>query len=383
MSEPKKDYLDELLVDPFANTSTPSFAEEAAPKPKTTFEILTPEHREKARKVAEQIDYKNQQAILQYGVAAQSELSQFSHSVLNHIQKKDTGPVGEAITELMLKINQVNPEDFTKKRKGVVGRLFSSLSKPIHGMFSKYQSINVEIDKIADKLEGARQMLMRDLIMLDNLFEKNKQFYDALNIYIAAAEYKLESLQNETLPTLQQKASNTNDYLAIQEVNDINHFINRLEKRVHDLQLSRQIAIQSAPQIRLIQEVNQTLVEKVQSSILTAIPLWKNQVVIALTLLRQKTAMEAQRQVSKTTNDLLTRNSELLKQNTIDVAKENERGIVDIETLKRTQENLLSTLEEVLQIQQDGRIKRQEAERELADMEQDLKTKLLNINPRN
>ena len=250
-------------------------------------------------------------------------------------------------------------------------------------MFSKYQSINVEIDKIADKLEGSRQMLMRDLIMLDNLFEKNKQFYDALNIYIAAAEYKLESLQNETLPALQQKASNTNDYLAIQEVNDVNHFINRLEKRVHDLQLSRQIAIQSAPQIRLIQEVNQTLVEKIQSSILTAIPLWKNQVVIALTLLRQKTAMEAQRQVSKTTNDLLTRNSELLKQNTIDVAKENERGIVDIETLKRTQANLLSTLEEVLQIQQDGRIKRQEAERELADMEQDLKTKLLSINPRN
>lgn len=383
MSEPKKDYLDELLVDPFANTSPPSFSTDTVPKVKTTFEILSPEHREKAQKVAEQIDYKNQQAILQYGVAAQSELSQFSHSVLNHIQKKDTGPVGEAISELMLKINQVNPEDFTKKRKGVVGRLFSSLSKPIQGMFSKYQSINVEIDRIADKLEGARQMLMRDLIMLDNLFEKNKQFYDALNIYIAAAEYKLESLQNETLPALQQKASNTNDYLAIQEVNDVNHFINRLEKRVHDLQLSRQIAIQSAPQIRLIQEVNQTLVEKVQSSILTAIPLWKNQVVIALTLLRQKTAMEAQRQVSKTTNDLLTKNSELLKQNTIDVAKENERGIVDIETLKRTQENLLNTLEEVLQIQQDGRVKRQEAERELADMEQDLKMKLLNINPRN
>jgi uncharacterized protein YaaN involved in tellurite resistance len=383
MNESNKDYLDELLVDPFAGTSQPATAEEKAPKVRSTWEVLQPEHQEKARKVAEQIDYKNQQAILQYGVAAQSELSQFSHSVLNHIHKKDTGPIGEAISELMQKINQVNPEDFTKQRKGIVGRFFSSLSKPMQGMFSKYQSINVEIDRIADKLEGARQTLMRDLIMLDNLFEKNKQFYDALNIYIAAAEYKLESLQNETLPALQQKASHTNDYLAIQEVNDINHFITRLEKRVHDLQLSRQIAVQSAPQIRLIQEVNQTLVEKVQSSILTAIPLWKNQVVIALTLLRQKKAMEAQRQVSKTTNELLTRNSELLKQNTIDVAKENERGIVDIETLKRTQENLLSTLEEVLQIQQDGRIKRQEAERELVGMEQDLKTRLLNMNPRN
>jgi uncharacterized protein YaaN involved in tellurite resistance len=379
MSEARKDYLDELLLDPFSNTTQTSYPDQTAPKPKTTYETLTPEHREKAMKVAEQIDYKNQQAILQYGVAAQSELSQFSHSVLNHIQKKDTGSIGDVISELMFKINQVNPEDFSRKRKGVVGRLFSSLSKPVQGIFSKYQNINVEIDKIADRLEGSRQMLMRDLMMLDKLYEKNKQFYDALNIYIAAAEYKLEELQNETLPALQQKASNTNGYLAIQEVNDVNHFINRLEKRVHDLKLSRQIAVQSAPQIRLIQEVNQTLVEKIQSSILTVIPLWKNQIVIALTLFRQQKAMEAQRQVSKTTNDLLIRNADMLKQNTIEVAKENERGIVDIETLKRTQESLLGTLEEVLQIQQDGRAKRQEAERELLDMEQELKTRLLNM----
>jgi uncharacterized protein YaaN involved in tellurite resistance len=164
-----------------------------------------------------------------------------------------------------------------------------------------------------------------------------------------------------------------------QEVNDLNQFINRLEKRVHDLKLSRQIAIQSAPQIRLIQEVNQTLVEKIQSSILTAIPLWKNQVVIATTLLRQKKAMEAQKQVSKTTNDLLTKNSELLKQNTIEVARENEAGIVDIETLKKTQSDLITTLEEVLKIQEEGRTKRTEAESELYQMEKDLKTKLLDM----
>jgi uncharacterized protein YaaN involved in tellurite resistance len=167
--------------------------------------------------------------------------------------------------------------------------------------------------------------------------------------------------------------------LMAQEVNDLNQFINRLEKRVHDLKLSRQIAIQSAPQIRLIQEVNQTLVEKIQSSILTAIPLWKNQVVIATTLLRQKKAMEAQKQVSKTTNDLLTKNSELLKQNTIEVARENEAGIVDIETLKKTQSDLITTLEEVLKIQEEGRTKRTEAESELYQMEKDLKTKLLDM----
>lgn len=378
MNEPRREYLDELLLDPFANSAQPSVTTQTTSKVQSTIELLGPADRERALKIAEQIDYKNQQAILQYGVAAQSELSQFSHSVLNHIQKKDVGPVGDVISELMFKINQVNPDDFTRKRRGVVGRLFSTLSKPVKGILSKYQSINVEIDKISDRLEGSRQMLMRDLMMLDNLYDKNLQFYDALNIYIAAAELKLESLRNQTLPDLHQKAANTNDNLAIQEVNDANQFINRLEKRVHDLKLSRYIAIQSAPQIRLIQEVNQTLVEKIQSSILTAIPLWKNQIVIALTLLRQKKAMEAQRQVSKTTNELLTRNSELLKQNTIEVAKENERGIVDIETLKRSQANLLTTLEEVLQIQNEGRAKRQEAERELADMEQELKNMLLN-----
>lgn len=378
MNEPKKEYMDDLLLDPFATTNQPTAKVETAPRVQTTIELLGPENKEKAMKIAEQIDYKNQQAILQYGIAAQSELSQFSHSVLNHIQKKDAGPVGDVISELMFKINQVNPDDFTRKRRGVVSRLFSTLSKPIQGILSKYQSINVEIDKISDRLEGSRQMLMRDLMMLENLYDKNLQFYEALNIYIAAAELKLETLQNETLPVLHQKASNTNDNMAIQEVNDVTQFINRLEKRVHDLKLSRQIAIQSAPQIRLIQQVNQTLVEKIQSSILTAIPLWKNQIVIALTLIRQKNAMEAQKQVSKTTNDLLTRNSELLKQNTIEVAKENERGIVDIETLKRSQENLLSTLEEVLQIQTEGRTKRQEAERELIDMEQELKNMLLN-----
>lgn len=376
-----KHSLDELLDDPFA---MPTIQEEKETslqqeKPKKSFAYLTPEHQEKAKKIAEQIDYKNQQAILQYGTAAQSELSHFSQSVLKHVQTKDAGPVGDVITELMLKINQVNPDEFGMKRKGVIGKLFSGVSKPVQSILSKYQSINVEIDKISDKLEGSRQLLYRDIMMLENLYEKNKQYYEALNIYIAGAEYKLEQLQSETLPALQSQAQDGQDYLKVQEVNDLNQFMNRLDKRIHDLKLSRQIAIQSAPQIRLIQEVNQTLVEKIQSSILTAVPLWKNQIVISMTLLRQKRAMEAQRQVSKTTNELLTRNSEMLKQNTVEVAKENERGVVDIETLKKTQENLLTTLEEVLQIQQEGRSKRHSAEQELHQMEIDLKQKLLDL----
>lgn len=370
--------LDALLDDPFASP-TPQIQSDSRAAKRNTYDDLTPEYQEKAQKIANQIDYKNQQAILQYGVAAQSELSQFSQSVLQHVQTKDTGPVGDVIGDLMSKIRQVNPDDFSAKKKGVIGRLFSGVSRPIQNLLTKYQSINVEIDKIADKLERSKLMLYRDITMLDSLYDKNKQFYEALNVYIAAAEYKLVALQNETLPQLQQTASQKNDYLMAQEVNDLNQFINRLEKRVHDLKLSRQIAIQSAPQIRLIQEVNQTLVEKIQSSILTAIPLWKNQVVIATTLLRQKKAMEAQKQVSKTTNDLLTKNSELLKQNTIEVARENEAGIVDIETLKKTQSDLITTLEEVLKIQEEGRTKRTEAESELYQMEKDLKTKLLDM----
>lgn len=375
----KKQSLDELLNDPFASPTLATQLDQPVAKQLSTYNNLAPEYQEKAQKIAEQIDYKNQQAILQYGVAAQSELSQFSQSVLQHVQTKDTGPVGDVIADLMSKIRQVNPDDFTTKKKGFISKVFSGLSKPIQNLLTKYQSINVEIDKIADKLERSKQMLYRDITMLDSLYDKNKQFYDALNIYIGAAEYRLETLRNEALPALQQEAKAKNDYLMAQEVNDLSQFINRLEKRVHDLKLSRQIAVQSAPQIRLIQEVNQTLVEKIQSSILTAIPLWKNQIVIATTLLRQKAAMEAQKQVSKTTNDLLTRNSEMLKQNTIEVAKENERGIVNIETLRQTQSDLITTLEEVLKIQEEGRTKRTEAEAELYQMETDLKTKLMDL----
>jgi len=215
--------------------------------------------------------------------------------------------------------------------------------------------------------------------MLEQLYEKNKDYFHALNIYIAAGELKVEELYTKTIPELKKKAEETGDQMAFQDVNDMIQFADRLEKRLHDLKLSRQITIQSAPQIRLIQNTNQALAEKIQSSIMTAIPLWKNQIAIALTLIRQRSAVEAQKQVSKTTNDLLLKNAEMLKSNTIESAKENERGLVDIETLKKTQENLVSTLEETLRIQQEGRAKRYQAEQELITMENELKQKLLNL----
>lgn len=367
--------IDSLLANPFGEVT------EVTDKPSSSrfIDQLKEEHRQKALALAEQIDPRNHQAILQYGVAAQAELSRFSHSILNHVQKKDAGPVGEVIQELMTKMKEVDVEDFAMNKKSFFARMFQSVTQSVQHILSKYQKLGVDIDRIADQLEKHRQMLFRDIMMLETLYEKNKEYFDALNIYIAAAELKLEQLRTKTIPELEKKALQSQNQMDVQEVNDMIQFADRLEKRIHDLKLSRQITIQTAPQIRLIQHVNQTLVERIQSSILTAIPLWKNQLVIALTLLRQKKAVEAQKAVTKTTNELLLRNSEMLKMNTIEAAKENEEGLVSIETLKKTQENLLETLEETLKIQQEGRMKRQRVEQELIDMEEQLKQRLLTL----
>ncbi len=367
--------IDSLLANPFGEVTEAS----VNPSSPRLIDQLKEEHRQKALALAEQIDPRNHQAILQYGVAAQAELSRFSHSILNHVQKKDVGPVGEVIHELMIKMREVNVEELTMTKKSFLARMLQSVTQSVQHILSKYQKLGVEIDRIADQLEKHRQMLFRDIMMLETLYEKNKEYFDALNIYIAAAELKLEQLRTKTIPELEKKALQSQNQMDVQEVNDMIQFADRLEKRIHDLKLSRQITIQTAPQIRLIQHVNQTLVERIQSSILTAIPLWKNQLVIALTLLRQKKAVEAQKAVTKTTNELLLRNSEMLKINTIEAAKENEEGLVSIDTLKKTQENLLETLEETLKIQQEGRMKRQQVERELVEMEEQLKQRLLTL----
>ncbi|ANB61768.1 toxic anion resistance protein [Anoxybacteroides amylolyticum] len=371
--------LDSLLENPFSLPAEQKEMTVEERRPVKLIDTLKQEHREKALQLSKQIDPSNQQAIIQYGVAAQAELSKFSHAILNHVQTKDAGPVGEVISELMSKIKEVNPDDLLPAKKSFFSRLFGSISNSLQGMMAKYQKIGVEIDKIADQLEKHRQLLFRDIMMLETLYEKNKEYFDVLNIYIAAAEIKLEELRTKTIPEKREQAERSGNQMEIQEVNDLLQFADRLEKRIHDLKLSRQVTIQTAPQIRMIQHMNQTLVERIQSSILTAIPLWKNQIVIALTLFRQQKAVEAQKQVAETTNDLLLRNSEMLKINSIEVAKENERGLIDIETLKKTQENLVTTLEETLKIQQEGRLKRQQVERELVHMEEQLKQTLASM----
>ena len=375
----KNNLLDDLLANPFGDAAaTPELQPENG-KPPRLIDVIPEENREKAYQLAAQIDPKNHQAMIAYGTPAQSKLLSFSHTMLEHVQKKDVGEVGEIIAELMKKLNEVNPEELNPEKPSFFARMFGKISGSIQEVLSKYQKTGAQIDRISVKLERSKNILLSDIVMLEKLYENNKEYFHALNVYIAAGELKLDELNNKTIPELKKAADATDDQMKFQEVNDMIQFADRLDKRLYDLKLSREITIQSAPQIRLIQNTNQALVEKIQSSIMTAIPLWKNQVAIALTLIRQRHAVEAQKLVSKTTNDLLLKNAEMLKANTIETAKENERGLVDIETLKKTQENLLSTLEETLRIQEEGRMKRRHAEQEMAVMENELKQKLLEI----
>ncbi|MBU7594526.1 toxic anion resistance protein [Metabacillus halosaccharovorans] len=368
--------LDDLLSNPFGEEELVVNKEPAAEKPAKLLDVLPEENRKKAIQLAEQIDPKNQQAIALYGTQAQSKLLSFSHSMLDHVQKKDTGEIGQIIGDLMKKLEQVSPDALKPEKRGLISKMFGKISNSVQEVLTKYQKTGVQIDRISVKLDHSKTGLLQDIQVLEQLYEQNKEYFHALNVYIAAGELKLEELQNKTIPELKKKAELTQDQMAFQEVNDLMQFADRLEKRTHDLVLSRQVTMQSAPQIRLIQSANQALVEKIQSSITTAIPLWKNQVAIALTLLRQKDAVEAQKLVSKTTNDLLLKNAEMLKVNTIETAKENERGLVDVDTLKKVQDHLISTLEETLRIQAEGRAKRLQAEQDLALMETDLKKKL-------
>jgi uncharacterized protein YaaN involved in tellurite resistance len=371
--------LDDLLNSPFE--MQPQMKDQDDPinekLPVKIIDRLSEEEKQKAYTLASQIPAGNYEAILTYGANAQTELSRFSHQMLDHVQKKDIGPVGDILKDLMDKLGEMNPEELTNQKKSGIKRLFGKVSRSVQELMTKYQKLSTQIDRIGIQLEHSKRGLIEDVHMLDKLYDQNKAYFQALNVYIAAAEIKRDEILNETIPALRQKAEASSDQMAYQEVNDMAQFLDRLEKRLYDLQLSRQITIQSAPQIRMIQQTNQTLAEKIQSSIMTSIPLWKNQIAIALTLNRQFKAVEAQKQVTRTTNDLLLKNSEMLKMNSIETAKENERGIVEIETLKQTQENLLQTIEETLRIQADGRVKRKSAEVEIARMEEQLKQRLL------
>lgn len=385
-TKPVDSTLDDLLSNPFGTDSlTPVQQQEIShlqsqEQADRLVDKLPEERQAQARELAKKIDVNDSQAVISYGSTAQTKLSEFSQSMLNTVSSQDIGPIGDSLNQLMYRLNEANPDELRVGEGNIFQKMFGKVKQSIYEITTKYQKIGAQIDKIATKLNVEKDGLLRDNQMLETLYNKNKDYFDALNIYIAAAELKVEEMKLTTIPEATAKAQSSGDQMDVQVVNDYTQFLDRLDKRTHDLKLARQITIQQAPQIRLIQNTNQALAEKIQASINTAIPLWKNQVAIALTLLRQKDAATAQRQVAETTNDLLKKNSEMLKISTIETAKENERGIVDLDTLQQTQNDLVETLEETLRIQKEGRERRQLAEIEIGHMENDLKQKLMELN---
>ncbi len=329
----------------------------------------------KAKEIARTIAVGDSQAIIQFGVGAQSKISGFADTMLGQIRSHDTGYVGESLTNLMFKIKDVKVDSLSPTRTNWITDLFNSVQRFI----ARYEKLETQIEKIIQALEGARMKLLRDITMLDQLYEKNLEYLKDLDVFIAAGQLRLDELKSVNLPDLEALVKTSSDPADTQKLNDLHNFINRFDKKIHDLKLSRMVAIQTAPQVRLIQNNDQALVEKIQSSILTTIPLWKSQIVIAITLLRQKKAVELQKEVTDTTNNLLTKNSELLKTGTVAVATEMERGIVEIETLKKVNEDLLSTIDETIRIQREGKAKRLQAEAELVKLEGDLKSKLIAV----
>ncbi len=341
-------------------------------------EQLSPEEREKVDAIKKGINLMDSKLSLEYGVNAQRGLAEFSDTILTNVRTKDTGEVGILMVDLMDKVNGLEIDSLEEK-KGIFSNLpfVTDLQTKINRMMGKYEVVEVQIDKIEMQLDNARTELVKDVAIFDKLYEKNFEYFKDLQAYIIAGEEALEETRNEVIPKLRKEAAESGDQMDAQLVKDFEDTLLRFEKKIYDLKLSKTMAIQTAPQIKLIQNNDKLLVDKIQTAILNTIPLWKGQMVIALGLSRQQNALKMQREVTNTTNELLRKNSELLKQNTTGVLKESERGIIDIETLQKVNEDLITTIEEGIKIQQEGREKRAKAEIELANLEKKLKETLL------
>lgn len=337
--------------------------------------FLTEEEKKIVDDFASQIDLNKSNQILQYGVGAQKKIADFSENTLNSIRTKDLGEIGDMLSGVVTELKSFDVEE---EEKGFFG-MFKKSSNKVTAMKAKYDKAEVNINKICDSLEKNQIQLLKDIAMLDKMYNLNKNYFKELSMYILAGKKKLEEVQNTELPALIEKSSASGLPEDAQAVNDLIGVMNRFEKKIHDLELTRMISIQMAPQIRLVQGNDTIMAEKIQSTIMNTIPLWKSQMVLALGVSHSTQAAKAQREVTDMTNELLKKNAETLKMATIDTAKESERGIVDIETLKITNESLITTLDEVMKIQEEGRVKRREAEVELNKIELELKNKLLEI----
>jgi uncharacterized protein YaaN involved in tellurite resistance len=317
--------------------------------------------------------------VVQYGVGAQGKIADFADSILSEIRNKDAGAAGTSLSDLLVTIKNLDVDSLGAKNPLASIPVIGGLVNAARRFVQRYEKLSVQMERITDDLDKARIQMLKDIAMLDKLFEKNWEYLHELDLFILAGKMALQDLQENVVPALQEKAKSSGDPQEAQKLQDATQFTDRFDKKLHDLLLSRMVSIQSAPQIRLIQNNDQLLVEKIQTSILNTIPLWKNQIVIAITLFRQKKALTLQKEVTDATNNLLSKNSEMLKGSSIEVAKQSERGIVDIETLRKVNADLISTLEETIHIQEEGRTKRREAESELKKMEEDLKQKLVAV----
>ena len=323
------------------------------------------------------IDVYDSTQILQYGAAEQNKISSFSDSILEDVKTKGAGETGELLADL---VGQIKSFDSSIGPKKGLAKLFYSVKREFDTILAKYNKIEKNVDTIEKGLDKSKIQLLKDISVFDEMYKKNLEFFKEISLYIIAGERKLEELRNEVLPELKKKAEETKEQVDVQKVQDMEAQINRFEKKIYDLKTTRIISIQMAPQIRMLQNNDAELVEKIQSSITNTIPLWKNQMVLALGITNAKRTLEQQKAVSNLTNDMLVKNSETLKQGSIDIAKESERAIVDVETLKKTNKDLIETLDTVLKIHEDGRIKRAQAEEELQNIEKELKEKILEIN---
>ena len=365
---------DLTFEEPTAEAVAP--AKQEIPPEKLEFERLSPAEQAAVRDFAGQIDVTNSEQILNYGSAAQKNIADFSGAALGKVRTKDMGEIGEELSNLVIQLQGLDFDE--SEKKGFLG-FFKKQRQSIAALKAQYDQAEDNVDKITAELEKHEVTLMKDIAMMDKMYEKNQQYYKELTMYILAGKLKCKELREKELPEYQARARESGKAEDAQAANDFANMIGRFEKKLHDLELTRMVSIQMAPQIRMIQSNDSVMAEKIRSSIVNTIPLWKSQMVMALTLHHSQQAMEAQRNVNDVTNRLLQQNAEKLHQGSVEIAREAERGIVDIETLQKTNQELISTLEEVRQIQADGAAKRAEAEIELGRIEGELKQKLLEL----
>lgn len=363
-----------LTLDPFGETKE-EVVEVKEEEKIEELEVLTPEEKKMVADFAAKIDLRSSNAILQYGAGAQKKIADFSESALENVRTKDLGEVGDMLAGVVTELKSFDEEE---EEKGFFG-FFKKGGNKLANMKAKYDKAELNVNKICDALEGHQVQLMKDIAMLDKMYELNTTYFKELSMYIAAGKQKLQDVAETELPELKAKAMRTGLPEDAQAVNDLNALCNRFEKKIHDLELTRTISLQMAPQIRLVQSNDTVMSEKIQSTLVNTIPLWKSQMVLAIGVENSSRAAKAQREVTDMTNELLKKNAEKLKLATVETARESERGIVDMETLKATNEALISTLDEVMKIQQEGRENRRTAEVELNRIENELKQKLLEI----